>query len=481
MRPRSLAGPLVVILIGGLFLANNLWPELSIRHLLTIYWPFLLIAWGALRLIEVLVHAFASRQTPSQGISGGEWLLVVLICLIGSGGFWASRHAHIFKFESLPKVAEALGQPFDYPISGQKTVGKKPHIVIENLRGTTHIAAVDSDEMKIDGRKTVRSFLQSDADQADKQTPLQFTVDGDQVFLNTNVEKVTGDQMVRADLELTVPRGADIQAHGRSGDFDIAGISGNVTITSDNAGVRLKDIGGDVRVTTRKSESVRVDGVKGLVELHGKGGDVDVENIAGPVTVEGAYTGDQKYAKLAKPLRVQSPGTQLQVESVPGEITMDLSELTGVKLTGPIHLEARAKDVRLEDFSQSANLSIEKGDISLRPGRLPLAKIDAHTHSGDLQIALPQTASFDLTATTARGEIQNQFGTPLKATTEGHGAKLRGATGAGPAITLDTARGSITVERGELKLKSTVVSGDGPPEKSVTIETPEGAIKVQKE
>jgi DUF4097 and DUF4098 domain-containing protein YvlB len=377
---------------------------------------------------------------------------------------------------------EVFGQPYDYPISDQKQVGKKPHIVIENLRGNTRVVVVDTEEMKVDGRKTIRALLQSDAQQADKQSPLQFVVNGSQVFLSTSQERVTGDRIIRADLELSVPRGADIRAHSRTGDFDISGIMGNVVIDSDNTGVRLQDIGGDVRVNARRSDIVRALGVKGSVELHGgRCGDVNLENIAGPVTIEGVFTGDQKYLNLAKPLHVQSPGTELQVEAVPGQITTDLSDFAGTNLVGPIRLNAKNKDVRVEDFKQALSVSVERGDINVRPGRLPLAKIEAHTRYGDVAIALPQGAKFELTATTKRGEIQNEFGDALKVEAEGRGATLKGAVGSGPAVTLDTTRGSITVERGELKNVTASKEPKNSKGESLTIQTPGGTIKVQKE
>ncbi len=47
MRRRSITGPLMLLLIGGLFLWRNLHPETPIFDLFALYWPFLLIAAGA--------------------------------------------------------------------------------------------------------------------------------------------------------------------------------------------------------------------------------------------------------------------------------------------------------------------------------------------------------------------------------------------------------------------------------------------------
>ena len=76
MRPRSLTGPLLLLIVGALFLWRNLHPETPVFDLLSQYWPFLLIGWGLLRLVEVAVW----RERRTGGFTGGEVVLVVLIC-----------------------------------------------------------------------------------------------------------------------------------------------------------------------------------------------------------------------------------------------------------------------------------------------------------------------------------------------------------------------------------------------------------------
>ncbi len=84
MRRHSLVGPFVLILIGLLFLFRNLHPEWVSFELIAKYWPFLLVAWGLLRLIEVLIWHFTSKPHTGGGVSGGEWVLIVFICAIGA-------------------------------------------------------------------------------------------------------------------------------------------------------------------------------------------------------------------------------------------------------------------------------------------------------------------------------------------------------------------------------------------------------------
>ena len=89
MRNRSFAAPLLLVIIGGVFLWRNLHPETPVFDLLAQYWPFLLIAWGLIRLLEVLL----SPQQRHFGLTGGEVVLIVFICLIGLGMFTRIRAA----------------------------------------------------------------------------------------------------------------------------------------------------------------------------------------------------------------------------------------------------------------------------------------------------------------------------------------------------------------------------------------------------
>src|SRR6516225_126989 len=56
---RSIAGPLVLIVIGLVFLLRNMGVRLPIWHWFGHWWPLLLILWGVIRLVE---HSIAQRE-----------------------------------------------------------------------------------------------------------------------------------------------------------------------------------------------------------------------------------------------------------------------------------------------------------------------------------------------------------------------------------------------------------------------------------
>lgn len=443
MRRRSIAGPLILILLGVLFLIYNLRPQLPLAELIAVYWPFLLIAWGAIRIVEVVVSYL--RGTPQRGgLSGGEVVLIVFICLAGSAIYSAHRHGFGFALRGV----RVFGEPYDFPISATRDVANVRRVVFENRRGNLRVTGSDVNQVRAEGHKTVRALTRADANRAHRNTPLEIAIEGDSAFVRTNQERIAEDLRMSVDLEVTVPRGVRVEMRGRGGDYELTDLDGDVEIAADRADVRLYRIGGNARVELRRSNLVRAVDLKGNLDLEsGRGNDVELENILGQVVISGAYGGALEFKNLSKPLRFESRNTELRVEALPGHISMNLSGFKASNLVGPVRLTTTSRDVSIEEFTQALELETERGDIELRPGRLPLARIEARSRSGRIELTLPSKAAFQLTASTEQGEAINDFGPPLEKETEGRSATLKGKVGEGPSIHLATGRGNVTVRK----------------------------------
>jgi DUF4097 and DUF4098 domain-containing protein YvlB len=463
MKRTSVVAPLLLIGIGIIFLARNIYPDLALIDYFAKYWPTLLILWGVLRLLEILFWAATDKQLPAYGITGGEWILIVFLCFIG-----LSIHT-VRGLESWwPRSGLTLGgidmfgESFDYPFAGEKPASKAPRVIIESFRGNARITGVDSDTVKVSGHKTVRSLEQSGADHANRDSPFAITGDTNQIIIHTNQDRVSGSQRITEDMEISVPKNATIEARGRTGDFDVTDVSGNVEIVSDNAGVRLQNIGGEVKIDLRRSDIVRAVNVKGSVDLKGRGSDVELQDIDGQVTIAGAYSGVIQFRNISKPLRFTGPRTDLNIERLPGRVRMALGEFTANDMVGPVRLTTGSRDVHLSGFTNSLELTVERGDVELRPGKLPLPKIDVHAHFGNVEIALPPAAKFDLTAITARGETDSDFGAPLRVEHSGTRGSISGSNG-GPVINLHTERGKMTIRRATAEDKPFVPEANDAP------------------
>lgn len=449
MKRGSLVAPVILILIGGLFLANNLRPDLPMLDFLGRYWPFLLIAWGAVRLIEIVFWAMRGRPLPANGVSGGEWVLVVFLSLVGSGLYALQSHGWGPARLRVHSI-EVFGDSYDYTINEKKLPAEKiRRVVIDNLRGNTRITGGDTPEVRVTGRKIVRALSHEDADRVNEKTNLELVEQGDSVVIRTNQNRSDQERYVSAELEITVPRGITVEGRGRNGDFDISDVKGGVEIESDNAGVRLQNIDGNVRVNLQHSDIVRAVNVTGGVDLQGRGNDVELENVQGQVTIQGNWGGELQFRKLAKPLHFQGRQADVNFERIDGEVRVGRGFVHGESVAGPIVLRSNNKgccDVRLSDFSSSLQVDVERGDLDLRP-MAPLSKIDVELRNGNVEFMIPKNAKFNLRARVEKGELQNDFGDPLTTVENDRGGTISGSVGEGPAVTINNARGMVAVRK----------------------------------
>src|ERR1700739_3650594 len=83
MRRRSLAGPLLLILIGVLFLLHtmNLIDRAALHHWFAHWWPMLLIFWGVVRLVEY--YSDQRSGYPARRMGGGATFLLIMLVIVG--------------------------------------------------------------------------------------------------------------------------------------------------------------------------------------------------------------------------------------------------------------------------------------------------------------------------------------------------------------------------------------------------------------
>jgi DUF4097 and DUF4098 domain-containing protein YvlB len=444
----SIGGPLILIVIGAIFLAHTISPEVPIGSYLAQYWPWLLVIWGGVQILEILVRASSGAWIPDNGISAGGWFLVILICFFGLASYEFRGAGDWWRRAAFERGVQVFGTVHDYQVASEtQEAGPAPTIVLDRFRGNARIIGADGNNVVVGGHKTIRSLDIGVADRTNRNTPLTVVRDGDKMVIRCNQDRADSQTLVTTDLELTVPRGASVQVTGRSGNLDVSSIGGNVDISNGFGGVKVSNVDGSVNVDTRQADLIQCSAIKGPIQLRGHGTDVELENISGQVTISGDYGGTIALRAVLKPIRVESMETEVNAQQLPGELKIAPGSVTGQNLIGPVAVTTRATDVDLNGFTDSLNLNVEKGDIELRPLNVPVSKMLVRTRAGNIDLALPESANFQLLANTRRGEIQNDFGGDLTEITEGHGALLKGAVGVGPDLNLETTRGTITVRK----------------------------------
>jgi DUF4097 and DUF4098 domain-containing protein YvlB len=448
MRRGSLVFPLILIVIGVLFLLNNFNPELRVFTFAGRYWPFLLIGWGALRAVEILASYQRGAALPQSGITGGEWFIAIFIALIGGGfasysGFADGRWANRVTVRGL----EVFGESFDFPLSATVPVTGASRMVVDNLRGNTRIVAGDVDQVQVTGRTTVRAYDESTAREINEKTQLEVVQEAGQIIVRTNQAKATSGERISSDLDIVAPKGFTIECRGRYGDFDVSGFTGDIDIRSDNAGVRLEEIGGGVRLDLGRSDIVRATNVKGNIDIKGRGSDLDLENIAGTVTVIASYYGDLQFRNIAKQMRYESNNSTVTFERIPGYVRFSRGDLTAARVAGPVRIKSNSKDVRLSELTGSLEVDVRRGDIEVFPGTTQFDRMNLRTGNGDIELGLVENSKLSIEAQVRRGEIRNDFADSLRIDKEDRGATLKGAVGQGPEVKLDSGRGSIVIRK----------------------------------
>jgi DUF4097 and DUF4098 domain-containing protein YvlB len=444
MRPRSITGPLILVIIGVIFLLNNLGHDIPFWNYIGDYWPFLLIGLGVIRLAEVLFHVSRGSALPPRAGGGGLIFWALVICFLVFGA--ASRNGiHIGRLNT-PGSISILGSSFDYTVGANSSTDGVTRLILDNIDGDLTVHGDDGSDVKVAGHKTVHAFTRRDADRANQASTVHLERQGDSLVMRADDPAHSGTMSISTDLDVTVPKGVNIEARGR-GDLNIDDMAGTVSVTDSRGDVRINNIGKDVRVHATGGGLVRAAGIKGTVDLEGRGGDVQLEDVAGQVTINGEFSGTLEFRALAKTMHFESSRSDFRVEQVPGSITMDLGDLKMDNVIGPVKFRTGTRDIEASDITNSLELNVDRGDIQVSASKLPLPKMDLHTRNGDLTLTVPEKAGFDLDGKTGSGEVANGFGSPLETRNDGHAATVKGKVGNGPQLVVVTDRGTLSIKK----------------------------------
>ena len=443
MRPRSVTGPLILVVIGVIFLLNNLGHELPLWSWFTDYWPVLLIVMGVVGLVEVLWHVSRNSAIPPRPLAGGAWFWIIVLML----AVWGSNRSG-FHFGRMTNGVSILGTDFEYDVNAVSPAQGVSRVVLENIHGNLSLKGEETGDVKVSGRKTVRAFSKSEADRGNEQSQVHMERQGDLLIVRAEEPKTGRMLSISTDLDISIPSGVSVEARGRNGDLTVEDVKGSVDVTSGRGDVRLNNIGKDVKIDSSRTGLVRATSVKGSLDLQGRGSEVQIEKIDGQVTINGEYSGTLEFRELAKPLHFTSSRSDLRVEQIPGSITLDLSEMKMNNVVGPVRFQTGSRDVQVTDVTNSLEMTLDRGDVQVTQTKTPLPKMEIRTRNGDLTLTAPEKSSFELDGRTGQGVASNEFGAGVEGASEGRGATLKGRAGGGGAkIILNTDRGSVTIRK----------------------------------
>ncbi len=447
---RSIAGPVVLILMGILFLLGTMgvlqWHGLW--SLFGRFWPALLILWGVLKLIE---YEQAKRYgQPVRGIGVGGAFLMLFLIASGLIATQASRvnwkslgdHIQIGDDDDLNEIFG--GSTFNYSDELTQDIPAGSTLKVNDDRGTVTINVSDSKTIKVEVRKKVHADKQEDADSYNRKTKPQLTLNERVVTLNANTQGA-GDKGVTADMDVYVPANTVLVITSGRGDVTIAGMAGSVEVNHHRGEVNLSEQTGNVALNLDGS-SVRVQRVKGDVTISGKANEVAVEDVDGAVHLNGEFQESVRLVRVSKTVSFHSSRTEMEFSRLDGRLDLDSGDLRADSLLGPMRLTTRSKDIALEGLS--GDLRLEDSNGSVEVGLRKPGNIQIDNRKGDAQVSIPPNTAVKVEARTREGEIESDFD-EIKVDNRDKDASASGSIGTnGPRVVINCDKGSIEIRRG---------------------------------
>ena len=429
-RHRSFAGPLVLIIVGTVFLLGTM-RVLSVgklAHLFASYWPVLLILWGVIKILE---HQRARREgTRASGIGAGGVLLVVMIVVFGlianqlERVNWSGLRDEINIDDG--DFNNIFGDTFNFNDHLEQPFPADASLKVIDNHGAVSVHASDDDKITVVVRKRIGAENQSDADKYDSETKPTITSIGGLVTVDAKVEGA-GDRPVETDLDISLPRKAAVTVSSRRGDVNVSGRSGNVDVSTQHSDTSVDDVNGNVKISQEKG-SVKIEQVTGDVQVGGKVNELTVADVKGSVQLEGEFQESVKLERIAKTITFKSSRTDMEFSKLGGSLDLDSDELHADEVTGPLHLTTRSKNIRMEQLSGDVRVKNDNGNVELIMRSLGNVQVD--NRNGDVQLAVPDRAGFRLDARTRGGEIQSEF-PELKVSNDEHEGRASGSVGNG--------------------------------------------------
>ena len=198
----------------------------------------------------------------------------------------------------------------------------------------------------------------------------------------------------RVDIEIRVPREANLDLHTGDGHVDLQGVRGTIALRSGDGKLKLSELQGTLNASTGDGH-IELTNVRGDVTLHTGDGPIDVTGADGSLKAE---TGDGH-------MRVNGRFDLLNVKTGDGGI--EASAQAGSKLDA---------DWRL---------STGDGNLTLRLPETISANVELHTNDGHIDLGMPVTIS----GRTGTRELRGQL------------------NGGGKLLSLRTGDGSIRLEK----------------------------------
>jgi len=445
-RPRSsgVFSGIVLITIAALFLLHN-YTGFGIGEVLARWWPLILIFWGLIKLVERMA---AHREGRAGGwITPGEvFLVIAMLVLVGGFVAWDVVRTHV----NLPDIGNSYSYDVDVaPLS----VPANSRITVLSGRGDLNIRSSDVPEIRVSGKKSIRTWNESDAERLSQPVSIEIAHQGDGYEVRPTGFDLS-DSRYAVDMDVVVPKKSQIVVRNDRGNIVLTDMAADVSVTGRNGDIEISNTTGNVSVDARKGD-IKVTDTRGDVSIANNsgrvGGEVDVVNAGGSLTINGEFYGPVRAEKIAKGVRFVSQRSDLTLNQLTGHMETGSGNFEIVDAPGNINLRTGSNDIDIENPSGRLNVANRNASVNVRFSSPPKDDVEINNSSGEINLSIPGSSSFEIQADCHSCDIDSDFSAPsLKKTSKENGdSHLEGKYGSGraPRNVLKTTYGSITLRK----------------------------------
>jgi DUF4097 and DUF4098 domain-containing protein YvlB len=456
--PRSYAGPIILILLGVIFLLGNMhvigWGSVVLYF--ARYWPLLVILWGLIKLVEYYQARRSGTDAPRLG--AGSIVLVIFLVLIGVGVAkvssvnWAGMNDNVDVNGDDGFFSFFGGKTFTYDSEKVQDLGSATNLRVNSNRGGITVLTWDEPRIKVVAHKKVVATSEDEAKKLDASTQPTINVAGETATVDTNTNVETrvvifgGDtRYVRSDVEVYVPKKVAVQVDTRHGDVSVRERAADVRVSDQHGDVTVEQIAGNVTIDLSHGD-MRASQVSGDVNVSGRLDDTTLADIGGAAHFSGEFFGDMSLSKIAKGVSFRSSRTDMTLARLDGDLSLGSGDLKVKSGVGPFRISTRAKDIHLEDMDGDVNVQNTNGVVELaatKPGQISI-----DNRNNDVIVTLPAKSTFQYNLRARDGEITSDFPNFQVNNSERHENTATGSIGGGgPKVDVTNAHGNVEIRK----------------------------------
>ncbi len=288
-----------------------------------------------------------------------------------------TNHRHLFGAVLLiaglsltPLSLSAADNTFDRTYS---VTGASIRIELNNASGNVDIRSAKDGQVHIHGKVTaggwsVFSSGEKSAQEVLANPPLEQR--GDTILIGKNSSFLRN---VTIDYEIQVPKDTELDAGLASGGITVDQLRGPVKVTSASGYVHVYQIERDVQVSA----------ASGAIDIRNIGGYVRSNSASGSIEISDAH-GDVKASAASGSVRIDRPSDRVDASSI----------------SGSVHITGANNDVKAHVIS---------GPVTVTGNPSANRLWDLKSVSGSVEIQVPHSASFLLSAEATSGDIRTSI------------------------------------------------------------------------